>query len=110
MEVSRLTEKIKEFNEAREWSSYHDLRSVTLALASEVGEIATLLRWKKGKTKLSKKTMKQIESEIADVYIFLTILSYQLNINMESCVIDKLKINDKRFPVEDKVGFEDERE
>ena len=108
MEVSELTEKIKYFNEVREWSLYHDPRSVTLALSREVGEIATLLRWKKGKTKLSKKTIKQIESEIADVYIFLTILSYQLNIDMESCVIDKLKINNNRFPVEDMVGFEDE--
>ncbi len=77
------------------------LDSVTLALSSEVGEIATLLRWKKGKTTLSRKTIKQIGSEIADVYIFLSILSYQLNIDIESCVIDKLKINNQRFPVED---------
>ncbi len=36
---------MREFTEARDWGRFHDLKSLTLALTGEVGEVAELVRW-----------------------------------------------------------------
>ena len=37
--------RLREFNVAREWSRFHSPKNLTLALAGEVGELATLFQW-----------------------------------------------------------------
>jgi dCTP diphosphatase len=37
--------RMREFSEARDWGRFHDLKSLTLALAGEVGEVAELVQW-----------------------------------------------------------------
>ena len=36
---------MREFTEARDWARFHDLKSLTLALVGEVGELAELVQW-----------------------------------------------------------------
>jgi dCTP diphosphatase len=36
---------MREFTAERQWESYHDPKSVLLALVGEVGELAELFQW-----------------------------------------------------------------
>ena len=44
-ELGELRQGLRKFTDEREWGSFHDPKSVLLALVGEVGELAELLQW-----------------------------------------------------------------
>lgn len=44
-DLDDLTVRMRAFSEARDWGRFHDLKSLTLALTGEVGEVAELVQW-----------------------------------------------------------------
>ena len=44
-DIAELTERIRAFSEERDWTRFHDPKSLALALVGEVGELAELLQW-----------------------------------------------------------------
>lgn len=44
-DLADLTARMRESPEARDWGRFHDLKSLTLALVGEVGEVAELVQW-----------------------------------------------------------------
>lgn len=82
MELNDLKEKIREFNVERDWDKFHNPKDLLIALVSEVGELAECYRWLSD-AELSKihsdpAKKKKVEEEIADVIIYLIILSYYI--------------------------------
>jgi len=43
-DIAELTERIRAFSEERDWTRFHDPKSLALALVGEVGELAELLQ------------------------------------------------------------------
>lgn len=43
--VGRLTATVRHFAEDRDWGQFHSPRNLVLALAGEVGELASLIQW-----------------------------------------------------------------
>ena len=50
----------------------------------------------RGDFKLSEKK-EDLEEEISDIFAYLLKLSYQMDIDMESTYLKKMKINEERF-------------
>jgi len=44
-ELKHLADAVREFAEEREWTKFHDPKSLALAVASEAGQLADLFRW-----------------------------------------------------------------
>jgi NTP pyrophosphatase (non-canonical NTP hydrolase) len=105
--MKELINLIREFNEVRNWRRFHDPRSLALALCGEVGELAQLFRWRTSVgRKLSASKRKDIEIEVADIFIFLLALCVELEIDPDSIIRKRLQENEKRFP--DKHGVRNE--
>ncbi len=101
--MNELIRLVSQFNEVRDWRKFHDPRSLVLALCGEIGELAQLFRWCTASgRKLSISKRKAVEGEIADILIFLLSLCVELDINPEQVLKDKIKENEKRFPVKGK--------
>lgn len=107
MNLNQITDMQKEFDSNHkgtfEWSQKIDdnnvelLEYLLLCLVGEVGETANLVKKiLRGDFKLSDKKV-QIGEEIADVFIYLLKLSYQLDIDLEKEYLSKLNINKLRF-------------
>lgn len=90
-----LQGEIHRFNEERGWLKYHDPRSLTLAMAEELGEIARLVAWE-DVTALSPQ---ELGSELADLLIYALSFANAVGVDAESIVADKLSINRRRFPL-----------
>lgn len=99
-----LRNKVKEFMIVRDWDKFHNVKDLFIALVSEIGELAELYRWlnledlNKLNSDLEKK--KKIEEEIADIMIYLLIISYKSDINIIKSVEEKLEKNNKKYPVD----------
>lgn len=107
MTIQELIELQKEFDGKHKgnfkWnvkitdSNIEMLEFLMVSLTGEVGEVANIVKKiVRGDFKLEEKKS-DIEEELADVFIYLLKLSYQLNIDLESTYVKKMGKNRERF-------------
>ncbi len=102
--LQKLTDAVRAFAEAREWSEFHSPRNLVLALVGEVGELATELQWvtdDKVETHLiDPPNRDQFASELADVLTYLLRLADVTGIDLATAVLAKLELNEQRYPLD----------
>jgi NTP pyrophosphatase (non-canonical NTP hydrolase) len=111
MMLDRLREKIFEFRNLRDWKQFHDPKNLAEAIAIESGELLENFLWKtcNESRNLDSDNVVAIGEEIADIAIFLTILAHEMNLDIDKIVDRKLKLNEKRYPVEASRGNAEKR-
>jgi NTP pyrophosphatase (non-canonical NTP hydrolase) len=110
-DLEDLTNRMQEFSEARDWGRFHDLKSLTLALAGEVGEVAELVQWlpTEHAATADDGLRERLGDELADVLLYLLRLADVAGIDLGTAVLDKLARNEARFPVATFRGVAPER-
>ena len=107
-DISGLTAEIRAFADARDWAQFHTPRNLVLALAGEVGELAAEIQWVPDEAvaqALSEPDKHAaVESEIADVAIYVMRLADVLGINLAGAITRKLRLNEQRYPAEQARG------
>ena len=101
MDLNKYKNKIKKFAADRDWDQFHDPKNLSMALSAEIGELLDIFQWltsDQSKT-LSEKDLILAKEELGDIMIYLIRLSDKLDIDLEKAVIDKLKLNEKKYPV-----------
>mgnify|MGYP002621661559 CR=1 FL=1 len=100
--VQQLQEKILEFNKKRGWLNLPP-QDLAKSIIIEAAELLELYQWdnleREGILHSTDKKKEEIESEVADVFIYLLNFCRETNINLLSAAEKKLKINEKRVPV-----------
>ena len=106
--VSELTQQAVAFAAAREWSAFHDPKNLVMAISSEVGELCSLLRWvgtESADAAVAEPQLRvQIAHEIGDVAILLLLLCNRLGVELDELIVQKLAINEVRYPVSESRG------
>jgi NTP pyrophosphatase (non-canonical NTP hydrolase) len=109
--IRELTRIVQEFADAREWNQFHDPKNLVMALSSEVGELASILRWVRSEDSdafaASGKQHDQLRVEIGDVGICLLLLCARANVDLGAAVVDKVKANAAKYPVATSFGRAD---
>jgi dCTP diphosphatase len=102
--LEEILAELREFVAEREWRQFHDPKNLTMALASEVGELLAEYRWVRNEeaeeySRQSGRAQK-IEAEIADVGITLLLLCDRTGVNFLDAVKRKIAVNRKNYPVD----------
>jgi dCTP diphosphatase len=106
-DIEDLTRLMRTFSEERNWTQFHDAKSLTLALTGEVGEVAELLQW------LSADDLERLDQpplqtrlgeELADVLLYLVRLADVAGIDLAEAAREKLRRNEERFTVGEHLG------
>ena len=75
-----------------------------MALSGEVGELSEIFQWlseeQSNKENISIEDLSNVKEEVADILIYIIFLSDKLDIDLEQAVLDKLKINEGKYPIE----------
>jgi NTP pyrophosphatase (non-canonical NTP hydrolase) len=102
--VNSLQEKALRFRDERNWKQYHDPKNLAEALSIEAGELLELFLWKSKKEVQelvrSKTGKSRIREETADIFIYLLFITDSVGVDLSDAVLEKLKINRKKYPVE----------
>jgi len=102
MNTEKLQEKIRQFVRDRDWEKYHDPKNLAMALAGEVGELLEIFQWltpdESNQVMKDPKTATQVRHELADICVYLLRLSDKLNVPLEEAILEKLAINEKKYP------------
>lgn len=107
--VNHLKDRVREFISDRDWGQFHDPKNVSMALASEVGELLDLFRWVKSEDSFQvledDETRDAVRMEIADIAMFLVDFASICNIDLTTAIDEKMRINALRYPVEQAKGI-----
>jgi len=103
LSLIEIRNKLRKFASDREWDQFHTPRNLLLALVGEVGELSEIFQWKgevKDTSEFSDKEKEHLGEELSDVLLYLIRLSDKCNINLSNAVLDKIKKNGDKYPVE----------
>lgn len=104
MDLPDIRKKIRTFAEERDWDQFHSPKNLTMGLASEAAELLEIFQWlteeQSREIVKNEKEMALVREEVADVFIYLVRLADKLGIDIEEEVKKKMKVNEKKYPVE----------
>jgi NTP pyrophosphatase (non-canonical NTP hydrolase) len=99
-DIATLQSRIRQFADNRDWDKFHTPKNLAMAVAGEAGELLAEFQWLTPEESLQLKESKKelVAMEIADVAIYLLRLADKVGIDLAEAVIEKISINETRFP------------
>lgn len=96
-----LRDKLRRFAAQRDWEQFHTPKNLAMALTVEAAELQECFQWLTPEQceTLSPADRRAVEEEIADVLLYLILLSDVLDIDMLQAAKRKLVINARKYPV-----------
>lgn len=92
-------ETIKKFCQDRNWTQFHNEKDLAISIVLEASELLENFQWQTSKEALASHEA-SIREELADVLIYATLLCSKLGLDMDQIVMDKLKINAEKYPID----------
>ena len=102
---SLLEEEIKKFVDERKWGKFHNPKDLAISISIESAELLENFQWKKEeeiKNLLKNDDYRhKISEEIADIFIYLVILSNKIGINLLETTFQKIEKNKEKYSLKD---------
>jgi dCTP diphosphatase len=102
--VAELKRKVDSFIIERDWLEYQKPKDLVISIVLEASELLEKFQW------LTDDEVKQalddpemfnaMKSELADVVTYVLNLSSRLGIDLSEAVLEKIKENERKYPVE----------
>ncbi len=99
-DISNLIDKIRQFNEDRDWEQFHNPKDLALSISVEANELLECFLWKKPE----EANMDKIKEELADVLICTFQMAYRCGLDIAEIMNDKIELNAKKYPVDKAKG------
>ena len=108
MTLEGLAVRLREFAVARKWEQFHTPKNLAMALAGEVGELLAELQWltpeEAARVMDDPGAAARMQSELADVTIYLVRLADMLGVDLIEAARTKLAESESRYDVENYRG------
>jgi NTP pyrophosphatase (non-canonical NTP hydrolase) len=101
-----LQTKVIAFRDVRDWRQFHNPKDVALSLVLEATEVMEHFQWKSS-AEIEvhiKKNRGAIGDELADVLYWVLLMASDLNIDLATVLDQKMKKNEKKYPVKKSKG------
>ena len=101
MDIFDIQNQLKEFAYERDWEQFHTPKNIAMALSVESSELVEIFQWLKPEESQqpNKKQLELINSEVADIAMYLLRFCDLLDVNLEKAIQEKLVKNAEKYPV-----------
>ena len=101
MNINKLQDKLSKFASDRDWEQFHTPKNLAMALSVEASELVEIFQWLTSEESNSPndELLSQIESEVADVSIYLLRICSVLGIDLSEAIDYKIKLNAEKYPI-----------
>ena len=106
MKIEELVNKIIKFRKDRDWEQFHNPKDLAISLSLEASEVLEHFQWK-SKEEVEKYILEnklEIGEELADVLYWVLLMGNDLNIDVLEALNKKMKMNEKKYPIEKAKG------
>lgn len=99
--LDEVEKKAIAFRDARDWSQFHNPRTLATSISIESAELLELFQWAKDSEldEIASEKRPQIAQELADIMIYIIMMAHDLNIDLEQAILDKMDRNEEKYPV-----------
>ena len=99
-DIESIRAEVQAFADEREWQRFHSPRNLLLAVLSELGEVADIVRWDGDGAEIIPPEKKQAwDDEIADVFTLLIRLADRSGVDLTAAFARKLEVARAKYPV-----------
>ena len=101
MNISKIQSQLEDFASERDWEQFHTPKNLSMALSVEASELVEIFQWLKPEESNSpnQKQIQEINSEVADIAMYLLRFCSVLGIDIEEAIEKKLEKNWLKYPV-----------
>jgi NTP pyrophosphatase (non-canonical NTP hydrolase) len=96
MNLEETLKRIIKFRQDRQWQGFHTPENLSKSISIEAAELLENFQWG------HEPDMENMKEEIADILIYCLLFADAIGADPIKVINDKLDINDKRFPIEQK--------
>ena len=101
--MQHATDALLKFRDERNWKQFHDPKNLAAALGIEAAELNEVFLWKT--TEESREVeLAKVKEELADVLAYALLLANEFGLDPEQIVMEKVKQNALKYPVEKAKG------
>jgi dCTP diphosphatase len=101
-DLESIRAEAQRFADERDWAQFHSPRNLLLAVVSEVGELAEVVRWSgDADPAITPENRQQWEDEIADVFILLVRLADRSGVDLTAAFARKLQAAREKYPADE---------
>jgi dCTP diphosphatase len=100
-DLEKLTKKVVEFRDERDWSQFHNPKDLALSLVLEAAELLEIFQWKEGDaiSRAASDRKGDVSHELADVLYWTLLLAHEMQIDLPTALQEKLELNASKYPV-----------
>jgi NTP pyrophosphatase (non-canonical NTP hydrolase) len=98
--MNELIEALVKFRNERDWEQFHNPKDLAIALSIEANELLECFLWKQA----DEASLEKIREELADVFAYSFLLAEKYNLDVRQIVLDKIRKNAEKYPVEKSKG------
>ncbi len=95
---------LREFRDERDWSKFHTPKNLAISIAIESGELLEHFQWGGDDHNAIDVDRAAVAAEMADVLIYLLMMFDKLGLDPTKEAIEKIRLNNIRFPIGSKPG------
>jgi len=98
-----LSERVSNFIKEREWEKFHNPKDVAISVSIEAAELLENFQWRDDeevdKMLEDRNYLNRITEEMADVMVYLIVMSNKLGVNLIDIALKKMEKNEEKYPV-----------
>jgi len=94
----KITERLLKFRDDRDWKQFHSPENLAKSVSIEAAEVLECFQWS------SEFKKEELVEELADVFIYATLLAEAIDVDPEEIVMRKIDKNEKKYPVSKSKG------
>jgi NTP pyrophosphatase (non-canonical NTP hydrolase) len=100
--IETLQLHLREFARARDWDQFHSPKNLSMALIAEAAELVEHFQWltEQQSTQLPAEKLREVETELADILLYLVRLADKLNVDLLAAAARKIDINERKYPAD----------
>jgi len=106
-DLKKILDMLLKFRRERDWEQFHRPKELAISIVLEAAELLEEFQWKTDeeiKKHLKEGGLQNVKDEVADIAVYILLLSHDLGIDLMDAIRKKLKKNEEKYPVEKAKG------
>ncbi|MDF2460759.1 MAG: uncharacterized protein K0S68_162 [Candidatus Saccharibacteria bacterium] len=106
--LADFVERIRSFNEERDWARFHNPKDLAIALSLEAAEVLEHFQWKSPEAMQNhlRDQREDVSDELADVLYYLLMMADYFDIDLVAAMESKMAKNEAKYPVQTVLKFQ----
>jgi NTP pyrophosphatase (non-canonical NTP hydrolase) len=99
MNFNDVKKEVIQFTTDRNWDQFHSPENLAKSIVIEAAELLECFQWSD-----SEYDINAVKEELADVMNYCIQMADKLDINIEDCILEKIKKNAEKYPIDKSFG------